>query len=138
MGVVEKQAPKSWRKPEYRKQVERILRDYPILKLAIEEEQLPSYIPVYQEKTSPLYSEYNSMTEKYAIRLADKKLQIMRIERALQALNSEERMIIEMRYFDLSRPTDNMVCIKLEWNKRTYYRLKNEALRKLALTLNII
>lgn len=129
---------KKYKKPDYWRQVERLLRDYPILKLAIEEDQIPSCTPIYEEKTSPEYSEYNSVTEKYAIRMAEKRIKVNKIEKALKVLTSDERKIIEMRYFSMNQPTDYTVCIELNWSKRTYYRVKKDAIRKLALFLNII
>lgn len=127
-----------YRKPDYRKKVERLLLDYPILKLAVDEVELPSCTPMYEERTSPAYSGYHSTTEKCAIRMADKKLQIKRIDRALEVLSIDEREMVELRYFKLSYPTDEIICEQLGWSKRSYYRVKARTLRKLALALNLI
>lgn len=129
---------KRYKKPDYRKQVEKLLRDYPILKLAIEEEQITSCTPVYEERTSPAYSEYNSMTEKYAVRIADKKLQVKKVEKALQVLNLDEKELIKMRYFDLAVLTDEAICEKLGWSKRSYYRIKSRSIQKIAIALNLL
>jgi ArpU family phage transcriptional regulator len=129
---------KRYKKPDYRKKVERMLREYPILKLAIEEEQIPSCTPLYEERTSSAYSEYNSMTEKYAVRMADKKLQVKKLEKALQVLNLDERELVKTRYFDLAVLTDEAICEKLGWSKRSYYRIKRNALNKIALAMNLL
>jgi ArpU family phage transcriptional regulator len=135
------------KKPSYRKQVERLLWEYPILKAAVENEQqlereglsdlFPSCNPLYEESVSRGYSDYQSTTERYAIIRAT-KIRLQQIERALAVLNLDERFLIEKRYLDQSPVDDMIVCDELGWSKRTYYRIKRRALDKLAIALNLI
>ncbi|MBN2910788.1 DUF1492 domain-containing protein [Polycladomyces sp. WAk] len=150
MGAAPKNAPVvKYKKPSYRRQVERLLREYPVLKAAIENERqlereglgnlFPSCTPLYEESVSRGHSEYHqSTTELYAIIRATKMVRLQQIERALLVLNLDERYIIEKRYMDQSPADDMIVCDKLGWSKRTYYRIKRRALDKLAIALNLI
>jgi ArpU family phage transcriptional regulator len=148
MGAAPKNAPVvKYKKPSYRRQVERLLREYPVLKAAIENERqlereglgnlFPSCTPLY-ESVSGGYSEYQSTTERYAIIRATKMVRLQQIERALLVLNLDERYLIEKRYLDQTPADDMFVCDELGWSKRTYYRIKKRALDKLAMALNLI
>lgn len=148
MGAVSNKEP-VYRKPSYRKRVEKILLEYPILKESMEIEQrlereglgdlLPSLTSAYGERIGG-YSEYRSDTEKFGIMRANKWARIKVIESALQVLNLDERYLIEERYFDTERQlvTDITVYESLGWSPRHYYRVKNQAMRKLAMVLNVV
>jgi len=149
MGAAPKNAPVfKYKKPSYRRQVERLLREYPVLKAAIENERqlereglgnlFPSCTPLYEESVSRAYSEYQSTTERYAIIRATKMVRLQKIERALAVLDLDERFLIEKRYLDQSPADDRFVCDELGWSLRTYYRIKKRALNKLAMALNLI
>jgi len=149
MGAAPKNAPVvKYKKPPYRRKVERILREYPVLKAAIENERqlereglgnlFPSCTPIYEESVSRGYSEYQSITERYAIIRADNSIRLQQIERALSVLDLDERFLIEKRYIDPSPADDRFVCDELGWSLRTYYRIKKRALYKLAMALNFI
>lgn len=152
MGAVVQElqeSPKVYKKPAYRKRVEKILREYPILKKSLEiEEQLereglgdmfPSLTSVYGEGIGG-YSEYRSDTERYGILRAAKKSRIQAVERGLQALNLDERYLIEERYLNVKRHlvTDITIYEDLGWSRRQYYRVKEQALKKLATVLNLV
>ena len=94
MGAVVQElqeSPKVYKKPAYRKRVEKILREYPILKKCSEiEEQLereglgdmfPSLTSVYGEGIGG-YSEYRSDTERYAIVRLQRKAASKQLERS--------------------------------------------------------
>jgi ArpU family phage transcriptional regulator len=149
VGAVPKNAPVvKYKKPSYRRKVESILREYPVLKASIENERqlereglgnlFPSCTPLYDELVSRGFSEYQSTTERYAIIRATKIVRLQQIERALAVLNLDERFLIEKRYLDQSPADDMIVCDELGWSKRTYYRIKRRALDKLAMALNFI
>ncbi|MBN2909140.1 DUF1492 domain-containing protein [Polycladomyces sp. WAk] len=149
MGAVPKNVPViKYKKPSYRRQVEHLLREYPVLKAAIENERqlereglgnlFPTCTPMYEESVSRGHSEYQSTTERYAIIRATKMVRLQQIERALLVLNLDERYLIEKRYMDQSPADDMIVCDELGWSKRTYYRIKRRALDKLAIALNLI
>ncbi|SMO54648.1 ArpU family phage packaging/lysis transcriptional regulator [Melghirimyces algeriensis] len=142
MGTALKEKTK-YKKPTYRKEVERVLKEYPILKVAVETEQeaekvYPSCTLSYEERVNGGYSEYQSSTEKFGIRRANKCLKVKRIEKALTVLDLDERFIIDERYLKLNWVTDIQVYTQLGWSERNYYRIKERALWKLAVALNIL
>jgi ArpU family phage transcriptional regulator len=127
--------------PSYKKIVECILREYPILKESIveyERDHYPSCTTVYEERIGRTYSEYISSTEQFGIRKADKELKVRRTEQALKILSEKEKRLIEVRYFDQNDPIDYAVCQQLGWSRSDYYRVKKRAIQKLALAMNII
>lgn len=135
-------------KPAYVKWVEKTLYEYPALKAAWEIEQelekaglgtlFPSMVPAYEEKTGKGHSEYQSQTEKYGILRASRDVRLNCLERALSALTRDERELVEKKYFNPLRPTDQEVWEAMNVSRGTYHRLKREMLRKLAMMLRLI
>ncbi|BCU81897.1 hypothetical protein JIR001_16800 [Polycladomyces abyssicola] len=91
MGAAPKNAPVvKNKKPSFRRKVESILREYPVLKAAIENERqlergglgnlFPSCTPLYEESVSRGFSAYQSTTERYAIIRATKIVRLQQIE----------------------------------------------------------
>jgi hypothetical protein len=76
MGAAKKNPPKVWKKPLYRKIVEKSLRDYPMMKEAIQDREmtdlLPSCVPVYGEEMITGNSPFSSTTELYGIKRAER------------------------------------------------------------------
>lgn len=132
----------------YIKPVEKLLYDYPILKVSVENEAelekeglsdwYPSLTPVYEERTSPGYQEYQSQTEKYGIKRAMKKLQLRQMNRALSILSEEEKKLIQSRYFASVPPSETALCRKMSLSRTQYHRVRHQALEKLAKALNIL
>jgi ArpU family phage transcriptional regulator len=138
MGAAKKQPPattKKWSKPQYQKEVEMILRQYPLLKQITQEIDYPSCVPVYEERTSTAYSEFVSTTEKYGVRRADNRLLVERIERGLSLLSSTQRTIIEACYFRPSFPGVIEFAQRHGLSRAGYHRLKKEALQVIAKSL---
>jgi ArpU family phage transcriptional regulator len=54
------------------------------------------------------------------------------------ALTYTEKSIIETRFFDPSQPKDHVVYDALGLGATTYYKYKEQALRKMANALNLI
>jgi len=133
-------------KLKYHRQVERILYEYPSLLAAIENEAelekeglgnlFPSMIASYGEGIRG--SEISKPTESYAIRRAEKEVKVKQINRAFNALTTEEKNLLDKKYFDSSQPSDVRVCMENGYSERHYYRIKDRALRKVAIALNII
>lgn len=147
MGAATKKAPKvKWKKPVYRKLVEKMLRDYPAMKEAIQDREmidlLPSCVPVYgEEMISSGNSPFASSTERYGIKRAERRsweryLWVQKIEKAMILLDGDERMVIEKTYFDGLCAV--MVCYQLNMSERSYRRIKSRAIEKIALVLNLI
>lgn len=146
MGAALKEIPRNY-KPTYRKEVERILKEYPVLKIAVEADQAaeeagaglyPSCTSSYEERVSGGYSEYRSSTERYGIKRASKQLKLRWIEKALMVLDFDERFLVEERYMTLPNPRDKELQLRFSWSERQYRRIKAEAIRKLAVALNIL
>lgn len=132
MGAV----ARNWRKPEYRKKVEKILSDYVPMKKSLQGWELfPSCVPIYGEEEITSSSRWSS-TERYGIKRAERKRTVQQIEKALNILSQEEREAIERTYFDYL--TTVQVCMELKMSERTYRRIKSRALEKIAMVLNLI
>jgi ArpU family phage transcriptional regulator len=69
---------------------------------------------------------------------ADKRKKVAAIHRGLMALTYTEKSIIETRFFDPSQPKDHVVYDALGLGATTYYKYKEQALRKMANALNLI
>jgi ArpU family phage transcriptional regulator len=138
MGAAKQQTPrttKKWTKPKYIKEVEMLLYQYPLIKKISQEADYPSCVPVYEERTSPAYSEFSSTTEKYGLKRADNRLLIERIERGLSLLSSTQRTIIEACYFDRDFPGVIEFAQRHGLSRAGYHRLKKEALQIIAKSL---
>lgn len=124
-------------KPSYRKQVERLLREYPRIKIRLKlAREYPSCVPNYGvERVAG--GRIGSITEDYAVDWADDEIEVKRIEAALGVLNLDERLLIEQRYFDPAIYSDSVIYDRMGWSKRTYYRIKQAALEKLAFVLDM-
>ena len=121
----------------YRKQVERLLREYPRIKIRLKlAREYPSCVPVYGSERVQGGC-LASSTESYAIEQVEMELMVNRIETALGVLNLDERLLIEQRYFDPAIYSDSVIYDRLGWSKRTYYRLKSSAIEKLAFVLDL-
>jgi ArpU family phage transcriptional regulator len=92
---------------------------------------------------------YNSKTEQYAIKRAEireaaarrmkvKQMKVLLIERALDALNAEQRKIIQMKYIDRPEMSDIQVMQELNMGRTLYYDTKDLAVRMIATVLNIL
>lgn len=134
MELITEDIPKS----KYVRQTERSLYEYPFMLIAVEEleEDLPSMIASYDDM--PKGTTISNPTEAYGLRRAEKALRIAKIDRAMEHLSDHEQKLIRLKYFDTTQPSDENVYLELGWNHKTYYKLKNQAVRKMAIALNII
>jgi ArpU family phage transcriptional regulator len=124
-----------------KKKLERELYAYPALLAALENaESAGDMLP-------PLVASYSGMpggggisnpTEKYAIMRAEKAVRVKQIDRGLLGCTYIERDIIKLKYFDPSTPKDREVYSQLALGNTNYYKLKEQALRKMAIALNMI
>lgn len=146
MGAAKKNPPKAnWKKPQYRKQVEKYLRDYPLLKEAVQDREMidlfPSCVPIYGVEGGGGGGFGSSSTERYGIKRAErhsweKHLWVQRIEKALATLDEDEIEVIQKTYFDGLCVV--MVCHHLKISSATYRRIKSRAIDKIATVLNLI
>lgn len=129
-------------KQPYKRKVERILYSYPALLAAIDNDKDFNYI---MPQITGRYGDFTggagrvaSKTEKYAIMRAEKRLKADAIKRGLASLTYLERDLIKQKYLDPAQPSDMEVGHKLAVGNSKYYKLKEQALHKMALALNII
>lgn len=123
-----------------KKKVESILEQYRIYLLQVSINKLPSITAKYT--LVPASSNIvRSSTEKAAIANVDYEIERSRfIERVVDAVNrlpKEERQLIILRYFGEEEWFDYQVYTELNISERHYYRLKANALYKLAFALNV-
>lgn len=142
LSVFEKEIPKQL----YVRKVERILYEYPALKAGQENEHelekiglgnlFPTLIGSYDDM--PRGTDISDPTGKYGLKRAEKSIKIRQIERALKALNHEERQVVEEKYFNAAQPKDVQVYMELGLGSTYYYQVKDQVIRKVATALNII
>ena len=132
--------------PMNKRKLERELYTYPALLAAAENEKeleasglgslFPSMVASYSGM--PSGGGISNPTEKYAIMRAEKAIKINQIERGLMALTYREQDLIKFKYFDPDMPTDREVLERLNVGTTNYYKLKEQALRKMGIALNMI
>ncbi|MGA8944194.1 MAG: ArpU family phage packaging/lysis transcriptional regulator [Thermoactinomyces sp.] len=101
------------------------------------EDRIVSPVSRYEEKTSPVYTGYNSTTERLVVEWRNKELRMEQIEKSMSLLTVPERRYIEEKYFNPRRPSDYDVCEELGMSRSQVSRMKLPALLKLATALNI-
>lgn len=123
---------------DHTKKVEKILWQYRSLVAAVEmDDLLPSIIAKY-ESDGGRGSEVSKPTEKYALLRMEKVIQVQQINRALGALTHKERDLVERKYFNPDYPQDSEVFNAMGMGQTSFYRLKTQTLRKIAMALNFI
>lgn len=130
------------RKPDYRKEVEIMLRSYHWLKKMVEEMNknlLPSCTSSSVGDGIGEYSEFVSSTEKYGILRADNyyRANLIRINESLRQLNYKERLVLQETYMNEDKKSVLEVCFMLGLKERSYYRIKREAIEKMAYMMNL-
>ena len=127
-------ALKEW---DYRREVAKILVRYPVYKKSLEV-LFPPTVYRLEERTEGGKKEFRSSTEKYGMIRAERSKLVERIEKALEILTEKEREIIEETYLKPSVKPASEKWEELGWSKTHYYRVRNNALEKLAIALGII
>lgn len=122
------------------KRLERLLYSYPALMAGVENSK-------HEYEITGLTANYSGMpggdgistpTENVAIRRVDKEIKVKQIERALAALTYIERDLITFKYFNPGQPSDVRVMEEIGFKNTAYYKLKDQAIRKMATALNFI
>ncbi|WP_066679346.1 hypothetical protein [Clostridium septicum] len=122
----------------YRKKVEKDLKDYPYMVMALETEGLgyPTRWDIEKD-----YSNSNapkgSFTEECAIDLDDNIRKVDIINRVLKTLDSTSKGLIEEWYFRGSL-TQRQIEKELSISTGKYYKLRNSSLRKFAIALGYL
>lgn len=133
---------------DYIRRAERALYSYHALIAAMENEieleregfgnLYPSMTAHYGGTGGGRSSEVSKPTERFGILRAEKSVQIRQIQRALGCLVEVERQLVDMKYFNPRLPRDPDVYKELGLGATAYYRVKRQAMRKIAIALNII
>ena len=116
-------------------EVEKILYEYPLLKIAVENGIYPPITSRISD--DPRGSGVSNNTEKYALIILEKKDKIDKIELALSQLDEVELSVIKTTYFEEPIYVVD-IAQKLNITVRTYYNKRSDALVKLAKMLNVI
>jgi len=123
-----------------RRKVEMILRQYRMYLLQVSLDKLPSITAKYTLVPSGSNLP-TSTTEKAAIANVDYEMERNRfIEMVIQGVNrlsDEERRLIILRYMGEEEWFDYQVYCELNLSERHYYRLKANALKKLAIAMQV-
>lgn len=118
----------------YRKQVEDVLRKYPLYKQALRFRLYPSVTMDYEtERVDGGEKEYASSTEKYGIIRAEYRQLVEQVDEMLEVLSDKEKKLIEQTYFK-EKP---LVWELLNLSRANYYIKRNEVLEKLAIMFNL-
>lgn len=122
----------------YKKRVERDLQEYPYLLIAVDAGGLgyPTRYNIVKDVKHPSDIK-GSFVENCAISEEENKIKVDKITRALELLNKVEKDIIEECYFR-NIYTNQEIIKNLFINKNKFYKIKNNAVRKIAISLGYL
>ncbi|WP_279022279.1 MULTISPECIES: nitroreductase [Clostridia] len=122
----------------YKKQVERDLKEYPYLLIAVDAGGLgyPTRYDIVKDVKHPSDVK-ESFVENCAISEEENKIKVDKITRALELLNRVEKDIIEECYFR-NIYTNQEIIKNLFINKNKFYKIKSNAVRKIAISLGYL
>lgn len=133
---------------DYVRRVERILYAYKSILAGMENEAelereglgnlFPAMVAQYGGTGGGRASGHSDSTAKYGVMRAEKSLQVRQIERGLAGLTHIEHTLIVNKFFDASMPPDSYVYTAMGLGSTAYYKLKSQAIRKMAVGLNIL
>ena len=121
-----------------KKRVERDLKEYPFLLIAVDAGGLgyPTRYDIVKDVKHPSDVK-ESFVENCAISEEENKIKVDKITRALELLNRVEKDIIEECYFR-NIYTNQEIIKNLFINKNKFYKIKSNAVRKIAISLGYL
>lgn len=123
-----------------KEKLEKVFRQYRTYTLTTPEELLPTITPKYTLEMSSFGGLANSKTENAAIRnvelFREAESFFERFNRAMYKLSLKERRIIVMSFLEEEPRFDYEIYNEIGVSESTFYRIKPQALYKLALALN--
>jgi len=131
MGALQQAPAVRYRKPEYRRIIEKMLIKYPVYK-HMQEIDYPPMIPTSEEQVQGGLKKYKSTTEKHGIRRAERAKIIDQVEYAMMFLSRDERKLIEETYFKSDRKPMEDVYNDLAYSRAVYFRRKRQIIDKIA------
>ncbi len=118
----------------YRKQVEDILRKYPLYKQALKFRLYPSVTMDYSvERVEGGEQEYQSSTEKYGVIRAEYSRLVEQVDWMMEVLTDKEKQLVEKSFFK----EEAFVWEVLNLSRAGYYIKRNDVLDKLAIVCNL-
>lgn len=122
----------------YKKRVERDLKEYPYLLIAVDAGGLgyPTRYDIVKDVKHPSDVK-ESFVENCAISEEENKIKVDKITRVLELLNRVEKDIIEECYFR-NIYTNQEIIKNLFINKNKFYKIKSNAVRKIAISLGYL
>lgn len=127
---------------ETQKAIERILRQYRTYQLTAPEDMLPSLTPKYTLELPANTGAVNSKTENAAVKNAEFQKQASkffeRFNRAYRKLTYKEREIIAKACLEEEPKFNYEIAGELNLSERTFYRIKSQAMYKLALAMHVV
>ena len=122
----------------YKKRVERDLKEYPYLLIAVDAGGLgyPTRYDIVKDVKHPSDVK-ESFVENCAISEEENKIKVDKITRALELLNRVEKDIIEECYFR-NIYTNQEIIKNLFINKNKFYKIKSNAVRNIAISLGYL
>lgn len=123
------------------KAIEKVLRQYRTYQLTTPEDLLPTITPKYTLEMPSFGGGVNSKVENAAIKNVELYKQaekfFERFNRGFYKLTKRERQIIIMAFLEEIPMFNYQVANELNVSERTFYRMKSQALYKLALALRV-
>lgn len=127
---------------ETQKSIERVLRQYRTYYLTAPEEMLPSLTPKYTLELPVNTGMVNSKTENAALKNAEFQKQASkffdRFNRAFRKLTYKEREVIAKACLEEEPRFNYEIADELNLSERTFYRIKSQAMYKLALAMHVV
>lgn len=122
--------------------IENVLRQYRTYMLTTPEDLLPTITPKYTLEMPANTGSVNSKTENAAIRNVElyQKAEkfFKKFNRGFYRLSYKEREIIVKAFLEEEPAFNYQIANELNVSERTYYRMKAQALYKLALALRVV
>ncbi|MCY7940493.1 ArpU family transcriptional regulator [Bacillus inaquosorum] len=118
---------------------EKLLDQYRLYLLQVPDDFLPKVTPTYSIVPPSITNEFHSSTEDAALKRLDWEIQrdkfLKRVQRAVNRLSQRERQIIVMLYMQPDELYDYEIYAEMGVSQRSYYRIKAQALYRLAFAL---
>ncbi len=111
--------------------VEAVLYDYPFLQARLKNYPVPHADILVPGRVK----DFTSPQEKFACREAETIRKIAAVNDALRAMQPAERKLVRLKYFE--RWPNETAARKLHVSRATFYRLRENAVKKVGLALGV-
>lgn len=111
--------------------VEAVLYDYPFLQARLKNYPVPHADILVPGRVK----DFTSPQEKFACQEAETIRKVAAVNDALRAMQPTERKLVRLKYF--ARWPNEVVAKKLHVSRATFYRLRENAVKKVGLALGV-